>query len=68
MTPTNPISKRPTLTISEIARLDNCSEKTVRRAITCGLLDVLRIGPSGRSIRITEEAHALYRMRFREGR
>ena len=68
MTHPNPISRRPMLTISKIAILDSCSEKTVRRAINCGLLDILRIGPSGRSIRITEEAHALYRMRLREGR
>jgi len=68
MTHPNPISRRPTLTVTEIARLDSCSQKTVRRAINCGLLEVLRIGPSGRSIRITQEAHALYRMRLREGR
>jgi len=68
MTHNNPISRRPMLTVAEIARLDSCSEKTVRRAIDCGLLDILRIGPSGRSIRVTEEAHALYRMRLREGR
>jgi hypothetical protein len=40
------------LTVSEIARLDKCYEKTVRRAIDGGLLEVLRIGPGGRSIRI----------------
>ncbi len=62
-----PTSERPLLTIPEIARLDNCSQKTVRRAIDAGLLQVLRIGPSGRAIRITDEAHALYRMRLRAG-
>ena len=57
----------PLMTIAEIAKRDCCSEKTVRRAIKAGLLEALRIGPSGRAIRITHEAHFLYRMRLRAG-
>ena len=49
------------LTIREIAALDRCSEKTVRRAIAAGLLDAVRIGPSGRLLRIDPRAHAAYR-------
>ena len=55
------------LTVREVADLDRCSEKTVRRAIKAGLLEALRIGPSGRAIRITHEAHFHYRMRLRCG-
>ena len=60
-----PTGEPPLFTVSDIARQDSCSEKTVRRAIDCGLLQVVRIGPSGRAIRITHEAHMLYRMRLR---
>jgi excisionase family DNA binding protein len=49
------------LTVKEIAELDGTSEKTVRRAIEAGLLEVLRVGPCGRLIRIHPEAHAAYR-------
>lgn len=49
------------LTIREIAALDRCSEKTVRRAIAAGLLDAVRIGPGGRLLRIDPRAHAAYR-------
>lgn len=49
------------LTIKEIAELDRCSEKTVRRAIKAGLLCVLRVGPSGRLLRIPRDAHEAYR-------
>lgn len=56
----------PLLTVSEVASRDRCSEKTIRRAVALGLLEVLRIGPGGRSIRISEEAHLLYRMRIGE--
>jgi excisionase family DNA binding protein len=49
------------LTVREVARRDSCSERTVRRAIEAGLLDAIRIGPGGRSMRITSAAHALYR-------
>lgn len=57
-------AKRPPrnlLTIREIAELDGCSIKTVRRAIAAGLLEVIRIGPGGRLIRIDPAAHAAYR-------
>ena len=47
-------------TVSEVARLDNVSEKTVRRAIEAGRLEVVRVGPSGRLIRIHPDAHAAY--------
>jgi excisionase family DNA binding protein len=52
------------MTIAQVAKQDGCSEKTVRRAITAGLLEVIRIGPSGRAIRISVEAHTLYRLRL----
>lgn len=52
---------RHLLTVKDVAALDNCSEKTVRRAITAGLLDVVRVGPGGRLIRIDPIAHAAYR-------
>ncbi|WP_254437851.1 helix-turn-helix domain-containing protein [Ruegeria arenilitoris] len=52
---------RQLLTVKDIAELDNCSEKTVRRAIAAGLLDVIRVGPGGRLIRIDPAAHAAYR-------
>lgn len=60
-----PPTERPLYTVSDIAVRDSCSEKTVRRAIDAGLLKVVRIGRSGRAIRITHEAHMLYRMRLR---
>lgn len=49
------------LTVSQIARLDACSEKTVRRAIDAGLLQALRVGPGGRLLRVTQGAHLAYR-------
>lgn len=49
------------MTVKDVARADNVSEKTVRRAISAGLLDVIRIGPGGRLIRISPAAHAAYR-------
>ncbi len=54
------------LTVADIARLDGVSEKTVRRAIAAGLLEVLRIGPGGRLIRVTPMAHAVYRSSCRQ--
>ena len=51
----------PLQTVKEIAILDHCSEKTVRRAIDAGLLQVLRIGPGGRLLRVTKGAHEAYR-------
>ncbi len=52
---------RKLLTVKDVAELDNCSEKTVRRAIASGLLEVIRVGPGGRLIRIDPAAHAVYR-------
>jgi hypothetical protein len=49
------------LTVSDIAELDQVCTKTVRRAIEARLLEVLRVGPSGRLIRIHPDAHAAYR-------
>ncbi len=52
---------RPLMTVADVAFLDQCSEKTVRRAINAGLLAVVRIGPGGRLLRIDPAAHAAYR-------
>lgn len=52
---------RQLLTVRQIATLDNCSEKTVYRAIKAGLLPVIRVGPGGKLIRITKAAHMAYR-------
>jgi len=49
------------LTIRQVADLDGTSEKTVRRAIAAGKLDIVRIGPTGRLIRVHPAAHAAYR-------
>ncbi|MCB6180200.1 helix-turn-helix domain-containing protein [Rhodobacter sp. Har01] len=56
-----PGSEAALLTVAEVAALDRCSTKTVRRAIQAGLLPVLRIGPGRCAIRITRTAHAAYR-------
>lgn len=64
MKTSQPVSKAPLMTIAQVARQDGCSEKTVRRAIAAGLLEVIRIGPGGRAIRISVEAHMLYRLRL----
>ena len=53
---------RSLLTVRQVAALDGCSEKTVRRAIQAGLLTAIRIGPGGRLLRITREAHRTYRL------
>ena len=50
------------MTVKDVALLDNCSEKTVRRAIDAGLLEAMRVGPGGRLIRIDPRAHNAYRM------
>lgn len=50
------------LTVADVAKLDQCSEKTVRRAIKAGLLVAVRIGPGGRLLRISRQAHAAYRL------
>jgi excisionase family DNA binding protein len=52
---------RALLTVKDVAVLDACSEKTVRRAIAAGLLEVVRIDPGGRLLRIDPAAHAAYR-------
>jgi excisionase family DNA binding protein len=56
---------RHLLTVKEVAELDSCSEKTVRRAIAAGLLEALRVGPGGRLLRIDPGAHAAYRQASR---
>jgi excisionase family DNA binding protein len=52
---------RTLLTFRQIATLDGCSEKTVRRAITAGLLQAIRVGPGGRLLRVSKSAHKAYR-------
>lgn len=49
------------LTVAEVAELDRCSVKTVRRAINAGLLIAVRIGPGGRLLRVSRRAHEAYR-------
>lgn len=56
---------RTLLTIRQVAELDGCSDKTIRRAIAAGLLEAIRLGPSDRLIRIDPAAHAAYRGGFR---
>lgn len=64
--PPNKINKpRTLLTVKDVAELDACSEKTVRRAIAAGLLEVVRVGPSGHLLRIDPAAHAAYRQASR---
>lgn len=62
--PPNRDALRALLTVREVAELDSCSEKTVRRAIKAGLLEAVRIGPGGRLLRVDPAAHALYRQRL----
>ena len=57
-----PHHAQPLMTVKDVARADNVSEKTVRRAINAGLLEAIRVGPGGRLIRISPAAHAAYRM------
>lgn len=63
--PQSPLKKtdqpRHLLTVKEVAELDGCSEKTVRRAIAAGLLEVVRVGPRKHALRIDPAAHAAYR-------
>jgi len=54
-------STEPALTVKEIAVLDGCSVKTVHRAIKAGLLEAFHVGPGGRLLRISRQAHAAYR-------
>lgn len=49
------------LKVSEVAELDNVSEKTVRRAIGADQLKAMRIGPGRRLLRIHPDDHAAYR-------
>jgi excisionase family DNA binding protein len=49
------------LTVKDVAALDRCSEKTVRRAIAAGLLEAIRLGPGARLLRIKPASHAAYR-------
>jgi excisionase family DNA binding protein len=49
------------LTVRDVAELDNVSEKTVRRAIAAGLLEVVRPGPGNRLVRIEPRALEAYR-------
>jgi hypothetical protein len=51
-------------TVRDIATEDQVSEKTVYRAIAAGHLEVLRVGPGKRLIRIHPDAHAAYRRAF----
>ena len=60
------MSPEPLLTVKQVAALDGCSERTVRRAIAAGLLEVVRIGPGGRLVRIEPAAHRAYRRAHRE--
>jgi excisionase family DNA binding protein len=53
------------LTVRQVAALDGCSEKTVRRAIDAGLLEVVRVGPGGRLVRIEPAAHRAYRRTYK---
>lgn len=55
---------RALLTIRQVAELDGWSEKTIRRAIAAGLLEAVRLGPTGRLVRIDPAAHAAYRATF----
>jgi hypothetical protein len=61
--PRRPSASAPEVlyTLADVARLDRCSVRTLRRAIDAGLLEVIRIGPAGRLIRVTPQAHAAYR-------
>ena len=57
----SPRPEESLLTIKDVAGLDKCSEKTVRRAIEAGRLEALRLGPDGKLLRITRAAHERYR-------
>ena len=54
------------MTVREVARLNGESERSVRRAIAAGALEAVRVGPSGRAVRIAPEALERYR-RARSG-
>lgn len=59
--PTKPDPNKTLMTVAEVAKLDACSERTVRRAIAAGHLEAIRIGPGGRLLRIAVAAHEAYR-------
>jgi len=63
--PKSDLDEASLLTVKEVATLDRCSEKTVRRAIDAGLLQAIRIGPGGRLLRVTRVAHQTYRLGLR---
>lgn len=48
------------LTVDDVAERLQCSTKSVRRSISNGDLEAIRISPTGRSIRVTEQALAVY--------
>ena len=56
------VDDRSLLTMKHVARLDGRSEKTVHRVVAAGLLAAIRIGPGGRLLRITRDAHRAYRL------
>jgi excisionase family DNA binding protein len=60
-TPKKTDQPRHLMTVKDVAEADNCSVKTVRRAIKAGLLEAIRVGPGGRLQRIDPAAHAAYR-------
>ena len=51
----------PLLTLADLAALEQVSLKTMRRAAAAGLLQVVRVGPSGRLVRVTPAAYRAYR-------
>lgn len=55
------------MTLADVAELDRTSVRTTRRAVAAELLEVLRVGPGGRLIRVTPEAYAAHRQRLRRG-
>lgn len=61
---TRPPAEDLLLTVADIARRDQCSERTVRRAIAADVLPAIRIGPGQRAIRVTQAAHEQYRRRM----
>lgn len=48
------------LTVGEVAERLGVSSKTVRRELSQGALDSVRVGPSARLIRVSEKALAVY--------
>ncbi len=56
-----PVNQWELFTVAEIASEDKTSEKTVRRDIKAGLLEVLRLGKNGRIVRVTAEERLRYR-------